>query len=91
MYDQLRHEADKAAQGALRDVVAYMFRHGGKPNPLLDDTYRAAERVVDAVDELEQAAQAAAQGADDGAPDFHAIYAEGDLSESEKRFAWGDR
>ena len=89
MYDQLRNEADKAARETMHAAIEYMFRHGGKSNPLLDDTYRAAERVVDAIDELEHASQAAAQGDDDEAPNFHAIYAE--MSETEKRFAWGDR
>lgn len=90
MFAQLRNEADKTARETLRAVVTYMVANGGKSNPLLDDTYRAAERVIDAIDELEHAAQAAAQGEDDEAPDFHVVYSD-EMSETEKRFAWGDR
>jgi len=86
MLEELRQQANEAAQRTMRDMVAYMVRHQGRRNPALEDAYRAAERVVDAVDELSDLVQVAAQAADDEAPDYQAIYAEGDL-----RAYWGNR
>ena len=82
----LRAEADKEAQGALKNLVAYMVKNPGKRNALLEDTYRAAERVLDAIDEYETHLAAATQDADPEAPDYFTI-----LTESELRLMDGNR
>ena len=94
MIAELRAKADAEAQKALRASADYHAKHGTW-NPTLDDAYRAAERVVDAIEELEKHLTVALQVADDEAPDLTlaAVLAEnaGYVSELELRAIWGDR
>lgn len=82
----LRRQANEAAQEALRDVVSFYVKHPGRRNVLLEDTYRAAERVLDAIDEFETAANAASQATDPEAPDYFLLF-----TESEMRLMDGNR
>ena len=94
MLGDLRTQANAEAQKALRAMNDYMSKHGER-NAALDDAYSAAERVVDAIEELEKHLAVALQVADDEAPDLTlaALLAEnaGYVSEIELRAIWGDR
>ena len=87
MLADLRRSADAEAQRALRVLVRHTIEHPEKRDPLIEDVYFAAERVVDAVDELQHAAEALEQDRDPGAPDYFPVM----LSEGEARAAWGNR
>lgn len=86
MVTDLRRAAEAEAQRAMHALIEDMVFNPGHLDTLLADVYRAAERVVRAVDELERAAQELAQRDDPEAPDYFAGWAENDL-----RAAWGDR
>ena len=94
MLAELRAKADAEAQKALRASHDYYRKHGTW-NTSLDDAYHAAERVMDAIDDLEKYAAVAAQVADDEAPDLTllAVLAEngGYVPEIELRAIYGDR
>jgi outer membrane PBP1 activator LpoA protein len=49
--EDLRNRANEEAQRALRDMNDYQSKHGQRDRTL-EDRYEAAERVVDALDEL---------------------------------------
>lgn len=80
--EQLRREADAAAQQALRAVIGHMVNHGAR-NLFLESKYTTAERLLDLIDE-ELAAQ---QGNDPEAPDYFGLF----TCEAEARAAFGDR
>lgn len=94
MLAELRAKADAEAQKALRASHDYYCKHGTW-NPSLDDAYHAAERVRDAIDDLEKYVAVAVQVADDEAPDLTlaALLAEhaGYVPEIELRALYGDR
>ena len=92
MLAQLKAQADAEAQKALRVTHDYYRRHGSW-NPMLDDAYHAAERVVDAIEELEKHLAVAVQVADDEAPDLTlaSLLDGGYVPESELREMWGGR
>ena len=82
----LRAEADAEAQKALKALVAYMVKNPGHRNASLEDTYRAAERVLDAVEEYERHLEISTQDTDPEAPDYFAF-----ITETELRALHGDR
>lgn len=86
MLTDLRRTADAEAQRALRALVRHTIEHPDHRDPLIEDVYFAAERVVDAVDDLEHMTDALAQRDDPESPDYFAAWAEGDA-----RAAWGNR
>lgn len=69
MLAQLKAQANAEARKALRTAGDYYAKHGTW-NPSLDDAYHAAERVVDAIEELERHLAVALQVADDEAPEW---------------------
>jgi len=69
----LRQEADRAAKSALAGVLTHHL-YGRSSDPLVDDTYRAAERVVDAVEEYERCLDQSMQAADPQAPDYYGAF-----------------
>jgi hypothetical protein len=86
MLTDLRRSADAEAQRAMRALVKHTTNNPDHRDPLIEDAYFAAERVVDAVIELEHAAEALAQRDDPESPDYFAAWTENEL-----RAAWGDR
>ena len=86
MVTDLRRYAEAEAQRALHVLVRHTIEHPEKRDPLIEDVYFAAERVVDAVDDLEHMTDALAQRNDPEAPDYFAGWPENEL-----RAAWGNR
>lgn len=86
MVADLRKAANAEAQRALRALVKHRIEHPDHRDPLIEDAYFAAERVVDAVEELEHAVEALDQRNDPEAPDYFPWSCEG-----EARVAWGNR
>jgi hypothetical protein len=82
MMAALRQHANAAAQEALRALVDHRIRHG-EWQPMLAARYRAAERLVDMIDERIEAQQVE----DPEAPDYFAAW----TCEAVARAAFGDR
>lgn len=61
----LKDQAQATAQSAIRACHEYVIGHNGKRSPILDETYTAAERIVDAVEEYERLEAIAHDGAED--------------------------
>jgi hypothetical protein len=96
MLTELKAQANAEAQKALHASHEYVFTHEGRRNPALDDAYTAAERVMDAIEELEKHLAVALQVADEEAPDYTADWlasvASGQyVTESEYRLLDGNR
>ena len=82
MIEELRRQANDAAQEALRALVKHRMA-SGKWDPYLEAKYRAAERLVDMIEATIECEQAS----DPGAPDYFGLF----TTEAEARAAWGDR
>jgi hypothetical protein len=82
MIEELRRQANEAAQDALRALIKVRMATG-RWDPYLEAKYHAAERLVDIIEATIEAEQVA----DPGAPDYFGIFD----TEAEARAAWGDR
>jgi hypothetical protein len=61
----LHDQANATARQALRACHDYVVSHDGERSAILDETYTAAERVVDSIEEFERLEALAHDGAED--------------------------
>jgi hypothetical protein len=87
----IRRQAQEVAQDEFHALVRDMVAHPGTVDKGLAARYRAAERVVDAIDAYQRIAQAT----DPEAPKVTDVRGRPvsveEWTEADKRWAWGDR